>query len=460
VSLEDVSVDHRPDGAPSEERNKAGRLARARVPRSSHADWRPPADRPNVVDFLRDADRGRIADLLPLRYTRMAASPFAFFRGAAPIMARDLSSTPTTGWHVQASGDAHLANFGTFATPERALVFDLNDFDETSRGPWEWDLKRLATSVMLVGRANGLASAACSGAVIATARSYRLALSGYAAAGYLATFYAALDAARVLKSISVAQRPVARQELQRATHHDQLGALAKLTAIVDGRPRIIDRPPLVTHLQDDDPLSRYQALREAYTRSVRADVRELLQRYAYVDAARKVVGVGSVGTRCFIVLLTGRSAADPLFLQVKEARPSVLEPYVGAAAFSNHGERVVDGQRRIQAASDIFLGWGEQDGTHYYVRQLQDMKGAVDLARLKAGSLATYSALCGWALARAHARSGDPVRLAGYLGRGDAMDQAIVRFAGEYADQTERDHATFAAAVKDEHLVPGSARHS
>jgi uncharacterized protein (DUF2252 family) len=437
---------------PVEERRQAGRLARARIPRPSQADWAPPAGRPDVVALLRDADHGRVATLLSLRYARMAASPFAFLRGAAALMARDLSSTPTTGWRVQACGDAHLANFGTFATPERELVFDLNDFDETSRGPWEWDLKRLATSVVLVARANGLSTAAGTGAVIAMARSYRLAVHGYATAGYLATFYAKLDAARILQAVSALQRPLARREFQRATRHDQLDALAKLTTLVDGRPRIVDRPPLVTHLEHDDPLSNVQALSDTYMRSLRPDVRELIDRYSHVDAARKVVGIGSVGTRCFIVLLIGRDASDPLFLQVKEARPSVLEPYVGAAAFSNHGQRVVDGQRRIHAASDIFLGWGEQDGTHFYVRQLQDMKGSLDLARLRGGPLATYAGLCGWALARAHARSGDAVCLAAYLGQGDAMDRALARFAGAYADQTERDHATFVAAVKDGRL--------
>jgi uncharacterized protein (DUF2252 family) len=284
------------------------------------------------------------------------------------------------------------------------------------------------------------------------ARSYRLAMTGYAAAGYLATFYAKLDAARVLRAVSALERPLARRQLQRATRHDQLDALAKLTAVVDGRPRIVDRPPLVTHLEGDDPLAKFQVLRDTYTRSLRPDVRELLDRYTHVDAARKVVGIGSVGTRCFIVLLTGRDAADPLFLQVKEARPSVLEPYVGAAPFTNHGERVVDGQRRIHAASDIFLGWGEQDETHFYVRQLQDMKGSLDLASLRARPLATYASLCGWALARAHARSGDAVCLAGYLGRGDAMDLALARFGDAYADQTERDHATFVAALKDGRL--------
>jgi len=453
VNVEGAIADDRVLAAlPLEELRQAGRLARARIPRSSQADWIPPDDRPDPVAFVREADRGRVAELLPVRYARMAASPFAFLRGAAALMARDLSSTPTTGWRVQACGDAHLANFGTFATPERELVFDLNDFDETSRGPWEWDLKRLATSVILAARANGLSAAAGTGAVVAMARSYRLAVSGYAAAGYLATFYAKLDAARVLAAVSALQRPLARRELQRATHHDQLDALAKLTAVVNGRPRIVDRPPLVTHLAVDDPLSSFQTLRDTYTRSLRADVHELLDRYTPSDAARKVVGIGSVGTRCFIVLLTGRDASDPLFLQVKEARPSVLEPYVGAAPFANHGERVVDGQRRIHAAADIFLGWGEQDGTHFYVRQLQDMKGSVDLARLREGPLATYAGLCGWALARAHARSGDAVCLAAYLGQGDAMDRALARFAGAYADQTERDYATFVAAAKDGRL--------
>ncbi len=407
----------------------------------------PAADRPDIVAFLGDVDRGRDPQLLALKYDRMSVSPFAFLRGSAALMARDLSSTPTSGWLVQASGDAHLANFGAFGTPERQLVFDLNDFDETLRAPWEWDLKRLAASVILLGRDNVLSPAACTAACLAMARSYRLAMRGYASAGQLAVFYAELDAARVLKAVSTAQRSVARKEFQKATRHDQLGALAKLTTVVHGQPQIIDRPPLVTHLQTDDPVARFEKLRDGYSRSLRADVRDLLNQYTYVDAARKVVGIGSVGTRCFIVLLTGRDATDPLFLQIKEARASVLEPHAGAARFSNHGERIVDGQHRIQAASDIFLGWGEVDGMHYYVRQVQDMKGSLDLARLKSTPLATYAELCGWALARAHARSGDPVYLAASLGRADAMDRAIARFAATYADQTERDYKTFMAAM-------------
>jgi uncharacterized protein (DUF2252 family) len=427
-----------------------GREMRALVPRSSHAEWSAPANRPDVVTFIHNADRGRAADLLPLKYARMCASPFSFLRGAAALMAHDLSTTPSTGWRVQACGDAHLANFGAFATPERELVFDTNDFDETAPGPWEWDLKRLGTSVVLVGRQNRLSSSACTDAVHAMTRSYRLAMHGYAAAGYLAVAYAQLDSARVLTAISGAQRKRARQEFERATHNDQLGALSKLTEMVRGVPRIADRPPLLTHSENHDLLPLTDKFFEGYKRSLRPDLCELFERYTLVDVARKVVGVGSVGTGCFITLLTGRNAADPLFLQVKEAGSSVLEPYVGVAPFANHGERVVDGQRRIQAASDIFLGWSEIDGTHYYVRQLQDMKGAPDLARMQAQPLETYAGLCGWALARAHARSGDPLRIAGYLGRGDAMDRAIAAFSTAYADQTKHDHAVFAAATRDD----------
>jgi uncharacterized protein (DUF2252 family) len=424
-----------------------GREMRRTVARSAHAEWTPPGDRPDVVDFLREADRGRLVELLPVRYQRMAASPFAFFRGSAALMARDLSSTPTTGWHVQASGDAHVANFGAFATPERELVFDLNDFDETSRGPWEWDLKRFAASVILLGRENRVPGGAATDAVLAMVRSYRTAMRGYARSGYLAVFYAELEAARVLNAISTADRTRAERDFRRADRRDDLGALAKLAAIVDGRLRIIDRPPLVTHSPEDDVLSNPEALVSTYRSSLRPDVRELLNRYTYVDAARKVVGVGSVGTRCFIVLLMGRDTSDPLFLQVKEARRSVLEPYVGDSTFTNNGQRVVVGQHHIQAASDIFLGWGEHTATHYYVRQLQDKKGGAQLTKLGARSLSTYAALRGWALARAHARSGDPQRHSGYVGSGDTIDQAIARFAVAYANQTQHDHATFVTAL-------------
>jgi uncharacterized protein (DUF2252 family) len=422
-----------------------GRSMRHQVPRSSHGDWSPPANRPTVATFMRESERGRVAELLPLRYERMSASPFSFFRGAAALMAYDLSFTPTTGWYVQACGDAHLANFGLFATPERWLVFDLNDFDETIQAPWEWDLKRLAVSVMLAARANGLPDAAGNGAVLATARSYRRAIRGYANAGYLAVFYSELDATRVVQAIATAQRPLAQRAIQRATQHDHLAALAKLSKVVDGQLRIVDQPPLVTHPQIDDPLTKYGELKEAYLRSLRPEVSNLLERYSFVDAARKVVGVGSVGTRCFIALLTGRDVTDPLFLQIKEARTSALEPYVTASPFGNQGQRVVEGQRRIQAASDIFLGWGSYGNTQYYVRQLQDMKGSADLTRLTARPLETYGALCGWALARAHARTGNPVAIATYLGRGAGMDQAVARFSHAYADQTARDHATFVA---------------
>lgn len=431
------------------ERSAEGRSMRSRVPRSSHAAWHAPANRPDVVDFVREADRHRDAELLPIRYTRMSASAFGFLRGSAGLMAHDLTATPTTGWHVQLGGDAHLANFGAFATPERRLVFDLDDFDETLAGPWEWDLKRLVTSIMIVGREHRLPAAACSSAVLATARSYRLAMQGYAGSSYLALHYAELDAERVMETLSRPQRQMTELEVQRARSHDQLGALAKLTTVVDGRPRIVDRPPLLEHVPTSDPIADFQRLRDSYKQTVSPSVRELLEQYTLVDMARKVVGVGSVGTRCFIVLLLGRDDGDPLFLQIKEARSSVLEPYVGAAAFPNHAERVVAGQRRIQAASDIFLGWGTQDGTDYYVRQLQDMKGSPDVTKLRTRPLAAYGALCGWALARAHARSGDPIRLSAYLGRGDKLDRALAGFAEAYADQTERDYIQFTEAIRE-----------
>jgi uncharacterized protein (DUF2252 family) len=430
------------------ERLAAGKALRGTVPRASHGAWSTDVERPDPVDVLRSNDGHRLPDLLPLRYARMAATPFGFLRGSAAVMARDLASTPASGLHVQACGDAHLANFGAYGTPERQLVFDVNDFDETLRAPWEWDIKRLAASIVVAARTNGLKPAAARDAARAGVASYRGRMREYAQMPYVQLWYAELDAGQVLASLPRSGRNVVQTELDKAVSHDQLGALGHLSETVDGQLRIVDRPPLITHVADGHAAQRILQLHRGYLGSLQPDRRELVERYNYVDFARKVVGVGSVGTRCDVVLLLGSTSADPLFLQIKEATGSVLEPYAGKSSLDNHGHRVVAGQRRTQAAPDIFLGWGEVDGTQYYVRQLQDMKGSANIARMNAAQLKAYAELCGWALARAHARTGDPASIAGYLGRSAVFDSAVADFAVAYADQTERDHAALVAAIK------------
>jgi uncharacterized protein (DUF2252 family) len=431
------------------ERLAAGKALRKGVPRAAHAAWSPAVDRPDPVTVLRASDAHRLTELLPLRYGRMAQSPFGFYRGSAAVMAGDLAATQTTGVRVQAGGDAHLANFGSYGTPERNLVFDINDFDETLLGPWEWDVKRLAASVVVAARTNGLQTGAGIAAAHAGVGSYRRRMREYADMPHLKIWYAELDAADVLASIPRWSRNVLGREITKSVTHNNLGALAQLTETVDGKLRIVDRPPLVTHEADGQMGERMLQLHRGYVASLRPDIRDVLERYTYVDFARKVVGVGSVGTRCHIMLLLGIGHTDPLFLQFKQATASVLEPYAGKSSHAHHGKRVVDGQRRTQAAPDIFLGWGEYEDTHYYVRQLEDMKGSANIARMNGRQLGAYAELCGWALARAHARSsGDPARIAGYLGRSAAFDEAIGQFAVAYADQTVRDHATLVAAIK------------
>ena len=434
--------------APLADRLAAGRARRADVPRSAAAAWSPPADRADPLEILRAGDRGRLPELVPIRYGRMLESPFTFLRGAAAVMAADLATTPVSGIAVQTSGDAHLANFGIYGTPERNLVFDIKDFDETLPGPWEWDLKRLATSVVVAGRANGIDASACADAALATARSYREHIAALAPARHLDVWYARVDAAAVMIAISGGSREAAERELARAGRRDHLQSLAKLATMRDGRPRILDDPPLIAHASDTRLGDRLPTLLRRYRASLQDDRRALLGRYAIADFARKVVGVGSVGTRCYIILLTGNGEGDPLFLQIKEARRSVLATYLGSAGHNNEGKRVVQGQRLLQAASDIFLGWGRVGTIHYYLRQLRDMKGGVRIPSLGAEALGAYGASCGEALARAHARSADAAPIAGYLGTGDAFDRAVAGFAHAYADQTERDHAALVAVVK------------
>jgi uncharacterized protein (DUF2252 family) len=431
------------------ERMDEGRQLRKQVPRSSHAGWSPPADRPDPLDLLLEQDKNREQDLIPIRYGRMLVSPFAFYRGSAVVMARDLAATPTSGLHVQACGDAHLSNFGTFATPERNQVFDINDFDETLPAPWEWDVKRLAASVIVAGRANGHKAADSAEAAAAAVRSYRERMTEFASMGHLAVWYNRISGADIAAVVPPKVSRNVQRGLLNATHRDHLQVFQKMVSAEGGHLRMVDDPPLVVHIDDAELEERLRTVARTYRSSIRDDLRALLSRYTFVDTARKVVGVGSVGTRCYLVLMQGNHDEDPLFLQIKEANASVLEPYAGKSTYANHGQRVVRGQQYVQAASDIFLGWGRGlYGIDFYVRQLRDMKASIDVALLAPDRMVLYAEMCGWALARAHARSADAARISGYLGNGPAFDDAIVNFAIAYADQTERDHAALVAAVK------------
>jgi uncharacterized protein (DUF2252 family) len=436
----------------------AGRALRKEVPRSSHGDWEPAEDRPDPVAVLEAQGKSRVAELLPIRYGRMAESPFGFFRGAAASMAADLASTPATGIRVQLCGDGHLVNFGGFATPERRLIFDVNDFDETLPGPWEWDLKRLGASFMVGARAKGLSDDMGQTAVLRMALSYADLLAGFATMPTLNAWYWSVDADRT--AAIVAKVGDARTQgrfdkaVARAHAHDNLQAVNKLTTIVDGHRRIVDQLPLVGHVPGDDELDRMQELLDGYRASLPDDVAQLVSRFKLVDAARKVVGVGSVGTRCWIALLEGGAADDPLLLQIKEAQASVLEPHVGRSAYRNHARRVVEGQRLMQAASDLFLGWTHDDtsGVDYYWRNLRDMKVSADVNAQPTNTFLAYAELCGVTLARAHARSGDAAAISGYLGKGGAFGKALGRFAVAYADQNARDHAALVEAIQDGRL--------
>jgi uncharacterized protein (DUF2252 family) len=436
-------------GAILAERERAGRDCRTAVPRSAHAAWSPPSDRPDPVSLLQQSDANRLQSLLPIRYGRMSASPLGFLRGAAAVMARDLAATPSTGIPVQLAGDAHLANFGAYGTPERNLVFGVNDFDETLPGPWEWDIKRLAASVVVAGRTHGFTAAECSASAAVAVRAYRERMAEYTRMGYLDLYHTQIDEAHILHALArPVERKVVKKGAVRARSRDHLQALSTMTETIDGRLRIKDDPPLVTHVSDPHLGDVAGQVATRYLRTLEVDRAALMHRYTYVDAALKVVGVGSVGTRCFIVLFLGANEDDPLFLQIKESLPSALEPYLGASPWKTHGQRVVAGQRIIQAASDIFLGWGRDRRRDFYVRQLRDMKASVNLATITASALESYAAVCGWALALAHARSGDPAQISGYLGTGDRFDRALTSFANAYADQTERDHATLVKAIK------------
>ncbi len=446
------------------ERQAAGRALRSAAPRSSHGGWQPPDGRPDPLLTLRDSEAVRLPELLGLRYARMAASPFGFLRGSAGVMATDLATTPRSGLRVQACGDAHIGNFRLLGTPERKLNFDLNDFDETLPAPFEWDLKRLAASAVVAARHNGVSREGCRRIAERAARSYRLRIDEFAHHRLLDAWYTQIgqdDVHEMLQQgrIGAQQRKMLQQRVRKALEKDNIAAMVKLTTKVDGAFRFREDPPLLYHHGQDDEVIKHAL--KLYRDTLPYHVRLLFDRYELVDYAVKVVGVGSVGTRCWAALFVGGDDKDPLILQVKQASRSVLEPFTGRSRQSHQGRRVVDGQRTIQAAGDIFLGWtrgisgGADDHVDYYVRQLWDMKGKVDPLLMNEGSMALFVELSGWVLARAHARSGDAAAIHGYIGGGPAFDQAIGSFALEYADQTERDHERLAAAVEKGDL-PGA----
>jgi uncharacterized protein (DUF2252 family) len=438
------------------ERSARGRAARADVPRSAHAGWEPAPNRRDPVELLEEQARTRLPELVPIRYGRMLVSPFTFFRGAAYVMAADLADGTRTGLHAQLCGDAHLSNFGVFAALDRRLVFSINDFDETLPGPFEWDVKRLAASFAVAGRDRGFSTPARRSIVTATVRSYREAVARFAGMRNIDVWYARLDVKGILDGFAadMSSKQLRRFEADvgNVRTKDSLRALAKLCRTVDGELRIVGNPPLVTPIEDVLPGAEQAHLEDTirrmldtYRSSVSRDRRKLLESYRYVHAARKVVGVGSVGERVWILLLLGRDDDDPLFLQYKEAQASVLEPFLGRSEYPQHGQRVVEGQRMMQAAPDILLGWAQIvaiDGQtkDFYIRQLWDSKGSAEIELMNTASMRAYAIVCGWTLARAHARSGDRVAVAAYLGSSDRFDQAMASFAETYADQNERDY--------------------
>jgi uncharacterized protein (DUF2252 family) len=486
------------------DRRAKGADARIATPPASHTGWVPAADRADPVTLLSDQNVTREQDLVPVRHGRMMVSPFTFYRGAAKIMGADLAGTPNAGLTVQLCGDAHLSNFGGFASPERKLLFDLNDFDETLPGPFEYDVKRMAASFTIAARNNGMTPAEAKDATIASVRAYREAMSQFAQMGTMELWYTHMSEDDLYAAMSQAaqgqgassngkshakgkeskSKPAAKDKaksktgkesdelsanerlfknaqktLRKAHTRDSLQALSKLGELVDGRYRIVSQPPVVVPIRDwaamyDLPFDNLdEAVRDLfreYRSTLQDDRRHLLERFEVIDIARKVVGVGSVGTRAFIVLLQGKDETDPLFLQVKEATRSVLEDHLPKSRYHNPGERVVQGQRMMQAASDIYLGWskGIQADRFFYWRQLRDMKASAVVEGMNAFGLGLYAKVCGWTLARAHARSGDVIALNEYLGTDDAFDTAIADFSARYADQNERDYQAFTAAVQ------------
>jgi uncharacterized protein (DUF2252 family) len=431
------------------ERLATGKALRERVPRESHADWKAPRNGRDPVAILEASNGGRLKDLVPIRYGRMVRSPFTFLRGSAALMAHDLATTPATGIKVQACGDCHLLNFGAFATPERNLVFDLNDFDETLPAPWEWDLKRLVTSFVIAGRDNRLSDDEGLDAVLACVRAYREHLRECSSLRPLEVWYQRLDAETLIKAAPDAKGRKFRQQIaDRARERVLDNLFPKITTQVGGRHRIVDQPPILFHVDEPDFDQRVREAAADYRDSLPDERRVLLDRYRLEDIALKVVGIGSVGTRCFIGLLFSEDG-HPLILQFKEAVRSVLEPFAGKSAYVNQGQRVVVGQRLMQSSSDIFLGWVRgRRGYDFYVRQLRDMKMSMPMEGLSATQLKLYAGICGWTLARAHAKSGDAATISGYLGKSDAFDRALGAFALAYADQTQKDHAVLAKAIR------------
>jgi uncharacterized protein (DUF2252 family) len=445
------------------ERVSRGRTARGEVPRSAHAAWEPASDRRGPVELLEEQARTRVPELVPIRYGRMLVSPLAFYRGAAYVMASDLSGLPRTGLRTQLCGDAHLSNFGGFAAPDRRLLFSINDFDETLPGPFEWDVKRLVASFEVAGRDRGFDDKQRATINLAVGRAYRKAMAGFAPAGNLDLWYRRIDVEELLAqaaSVGTAkQLKRAEKNVVKARTKDSLKAFSKLTELVDGEPRIVSDPPTIEPIEEvagDHAAAFERYLREimrSYRRTLSGDRRRLLERYRYVHAARKVVGVGSVGARAWIVLMLGRDESDPLLLQLKEAEASALEPFLGKSAFANHGQRVVEGQRLIQAASDIMLGWTrlrDLEGVHrdFYARQLWDSKTSALVEVMEPNALRFYARVCGAELARAHARAGDAIAIASYLGSSDTFDRAVAVFAESYANQNERDYGALKRAVE------------
>ncbi|MGH3196413.1 MAG: DUF2252 domain-containing protein [Streptosporangiaceae bacterium] len=453
------------------ERAVIGKAARAEVPRDGHAAFDRPSTRPDPIGLLEEQAKSRVPELVPVRWGRMMVSPFTYYRGAALPMASDLAGTPVSGLAVQACGDAHLSNFGIFGSAERNLVFDVNDFDETLPGPWEWDVKRLAASMEVAARSNGFTGKQRREIVMACVGRYRQAMRGFAGMTNLEVWYARADMdqlrAQFESQLHARQRKLVDRGLAKARTRDSMQEVAKLTQVVDGRPRIISDPPVLVPIVELIPADTDRASFEAqlsgliskYKRTLETDRRYLLDQFEFCDMARKVVGVGSVGTRCWIILMLGRDDSDPLFLQVKEAEASVLSRFVGASKYNNQGQRVVAGQRLMQASSDIFLGWQRTEAgldgqpRDFYIRQLRDWKFSVDIETMVPSGLGLYGVLCGWTLARAHARSGDRIAIASYLGGADVFDRAVTQFAAAYADQNERDYQSLLDAVASGRII-------
>jgi uncharacterized protein (DUF2252 family) len=443
------------------ERRKQGKALREKCPRTAQAEWKPRSKSHDIIKLLEESDADRIPGLIPVKYQRMSASPFTFYRGTAITQARDLANARVSGITVQACGDCHLANFGGFASPERVLVFDINDFDETFPGPWEWDVKRLGASLILAARDRSFSKAAADEAVRAAAASYRERMAEFAEMKVLDTWYAQISIDAIKEHFRKDKDFVARlvKKHKKALSQNSEAVIPKLTAVEDGLRRIRDNPPVIYHVHkftQDFEKQRVKFVRE-YRNSLHPDRRQLYARYHYQDSAIKVVGVGSVGTRCYLSLLLA-DEDDPLFLQIKEARRSVLESPRGKSRYAHQGFRVVQGQRVMQAASDIFLGWARTGKHDYYFRQFRDMKVSAEVETFRPGTLVAYADLCGWALARAHAKAGDAAMISGYLGSSDQFDNALAKYSEAYADQAERDFKTFQAAIRSGRLSTEPAK--